>query len=29
VLKDMQDGGQERIATGTVVHRVLRGLRDL
>ena len=29
VLKDMQDGGQERIATDTVVHTVLRGLRDL
>ncbi|HEY2202339.1 MAG TPA: histidine--tRNA ligase, partial [Solirubrobacteraceae bacterium] len=29
VLKDMQDGGQERIATPTVVHAVLRGLRTL
>ncbi len=29
VLKDMQDGGQERIATDTVVHSVLRGLRTL
>jgi histidyl-tRNA synthetase len=29
VLKDMQDGGQERIATATVVHAVLRGLRTL
>jgi histidyl-tRNA synthetase len=29
VLKDMQDGGQERIATDTVVHAVLRGLRAL
>jgi histidyl-tRNA synthetase len=29
VLKDMQDGGQERIATVTVVHAVLRGLRTL
>jgi histidyl-tRNA synthetase len=29
MLKDMQDGGQERIATETVVHTVLRGLRDL
>ena len=29
VLKDMQGGGQERIATPTVVHAVLRGLRDL
>jgi histidyl-tRNA synthetase len=28
-LKDMQDGGQERIATDTVVHAVLRGLRSL
>jgi histidyl-tRNA synthetase len=28
-LKDMQDGGQERIATDTVVHAVLRGLRTL
>jgi histidyl-tRNA synthetase len=29
VLKDMQGGGQERIATDTVVHAVLRGLRTL
>ncbi len=29
VLKDMQDGGQERIATDTVVHAILRGLRSL
>jgi histidyl-tRNA synthetase len=29
VLKDMQDGGQETIDTSTVVHTVLRGLRDL
>jgi histidyl-tRNA synthetase len=29
VLKDMQDGGQERIATNTVVHAILRGLRTL
>jgi histidyl-tRNA synthetase len=29
VLRDMQQGGQERIATDTVVHAVLRGLRDL
>jgi histidyl-tRNA synthetase len=29
VLKDMQGGEQERIATPTVVHAVLRGLRDL
>jgi histidyl-tRNA synthetase len=29
VLRDMQTGGQERIATDTVVHAVLRGLRDL
>ncbi len=28
-LKDMQDGGQEQIATDTVVHAVLRGLRTL
>jgi histidyl-tRNA synthetase len=27
VLKDMQGGGQERLATDTVVHAVLRGLR--
>ena len=29
VLRDMEGGGQERIATDTVVHKVLRGLRDL
>ena len=29
VLKDMQDGGQQRLATDTVVHAVLRGLRTL
>jgi histidyl-tRNA synthetase len=29
VLKDMQGGGQETIATDTVVHAVLRGLHDL
>jgi len=29
VLRDMQTGGQERIPTDTVVHAVLRGLRDL
>ncbi|HTB70390.1 MAG TPA: histidine--tRNA ligase [Solirubrobacteraceae bacterium] len=29
VLKDMQEGGQERIATDAVVHAVLRGLRTL
>ncbi|MEA2208423.1 MAG: histidyl-tRNA synthetase [Solirubrobacteraceae bacterium] len=29
VLKDMQDGEQQRIATDTVVHAVLRGLRTL
>src|SRR4029077_11862026 len=29
VLRDMQQGGQERIATDTVVHTVLRGLRTL
>jgi histidyl-tRNA synthetase len=29
VLKDMQDAGQERVATDTVVHAVLRGLRTL
>jgi histidyl-tRNA synthetase len=29
VLRDMEGGGQERIATDTVVHAVLRGLRDL
>ena len=28
VLKDMQGGGQETLATDTVVHAVLRGLRD-
>ncbi len=28
-LKDMQGGGQETISTDTVVHAVLRGLRDL
>jgi histidyl-tRNA synthetase len=28
-LKDMQDGGQEQVATDTVVHAVLRGLRTL
>ena len=28
-LKDMQGGGQERIATDTVIHAVLRGLRTL
>jgi histidyl-tRNA synthetase len=28
-LKDMQDGGQETIATDKVVHAVLRGLREL
>jgi histidyl-tRNA synthetase len=28
-LKDMQDGGQQSIATDTVVHAVLRGLRSL
>jgi histidyl-tRNA synthetase len=28
-LKDMQVGGQETIATDTVVHAVLRGVRDL
>jgi histidyl-tRNA synthetase len=28
-LKDLQDGGQQRIATDTVVHAVLRGLRTL
>jgi histidyl-tRNA synthetase len=27
VLRDMQGGGQERIATDTVVHAVVRGLR--
>jgi histidyl-tRNA synthetase len=29
VLKDMRGGGQETLATDTVVHAVLRGLRDL
>jgi histidyl-tRNA synthetase len=29
VLRDMEGGGRERIATDTVVHAVLRGLRDL
>jgi histidyl-tRNA synthetase len=29
LLKDMQDGGQERLATDTVVHAALRGLREL
>jgi histidyl-tRNA synthetase len=29
VLRDMQAGGQQRIATDTVVHAVLRGLRTL
>jgi histidyl-tRNA synthetase len=29
VLKDMQDGGQERVATDAVVHHVLRRSRDL
>ena len=29
VLKDMQGSGQETISTDTVVHAVLRGLRDL
>jgi len=29
VLKDMQDGRQETVATDTVVHAVLRGLRTL
>ncbi len=29
LLKDMQDGGQETIDTGKVVHAALRGLRDL
>jgi histidyl-tRNA synthetase len=28
-LKDLQDGGQQQIATDTVVHAVLRGLRTL
>jgi histidyl-tRNA synthetase len=29
VLKDMQDGGQETLETGKVVHAALRGLREL
>jgi histidyl-tRNA synthetase len=29
VLRDLEGGGQERIATDTVVHAVLRGLRTL
>ncbi|HST55976.1 MAG TPA: histidine--tRNA ligase [Solirubrobacteraceae bacterium] len=29
VLRDMQGGGQETIATDTVVHAVLRGMREL
>ena len=29
VLRDMQQGGQERLATDTVVHAVLRGRRTL
>jgi histidyl-tRNA synthetase len=29
VLRDMQGGGQERIATDTVVHAVIRRLRDI
>jgi histidyl-tRNA synthetase len=29
LLRDMQAGGQERIATDTVVHAVLRGRRDM
>jgi histidyl-tRNA synthetase len=29
LLKDMQDGGQETLETGNVVHAVLRGLREL
>ena len=29
VLRDMQQGGQERLATDSVVHAVLRGLRTL
>ena len=28
-LRDMQTGGQEQIATGAIVHAVLRGLHDL
>jgi histidyl-tRNA synthetase len=29
LLKDMQDGGQETLETGKVVHAALRGLREL
>jgi len=29
VLRDMQQGGQETIPTDTVVHAVLRGLREI
>jgi histidyl-tRNA synthetase len=29
VLRDMQSGGQQPVATGSVVHAVLRGLHDL
>jgi histidyl-tRNA synthetase len=29
LLKDMQDGGQELLDTGKVVHAALRGLREL
>ena len=29
VLKDMQGGGQERIATNAVAHAVVRRLREL
>jgi histidyl-tRNA synthetase len=29
LLKDMQGGGQEQVPADTVVHAVLRGLRDL
>jgi len=29
VLKDLQDGAQQRIASDTVVHAILRGLRSL
>jgi histidyl-tRNA synthetase len=28
-LRDMQDGGEERMPTAKVVHAVLRGLREL
>jgi histidyl-tRNA synthetase len=28
-LRDMQGGDEQRMATGTIVHAVLRGLRDL